>query len=326
MTSALVKQEPRIAATSLTVSNAIDSWLAALAEEIALGDKQPSTRQSYEIGVRKFMQWVEHHGTLSDQLVRAWVKDLRTAYAGATVALWLAGVRHFCGYCVGMGYMPFDPTTGIKAASRKGGRKHKRDALTDVEVLRVLEVARSRAGTEHGKRNYAIVLLMAYTGIRTVEAHRANVTDLRTRDGRLVLEVQGKGRQETDDYVVITNAELEKALYEYLAERAHAADAKKNALFVSFSPRSTGLRLSLVEIRHMIKSLYRAAGIVDSRKTTHSLRHSAAGNALRHGADPKQVQGMLRHQDPATTDIYLQGVERLDTPAEALIRYEANPS
>jgi len=44
---------------------------------------------------------------------------------------------------------------------------------------------------------------MLYTAARTIEVHRADVNDLTTQGGKLVLLVQGKGHIEKDDMLVL---------------------------------------------------------------------------------------------------------------------------
>jgi integrase len=188
--------------------------------------------------------------------------------------------------------------------------------LTAQEVVRVLATLQGETAT--AKRDRAIVMLMAYTAIRTIEAQRANVSDLQTQGGRLVLRVQGKGRIEADELVVITHAPLADALYAWLAIRG----AVEGALFVSLSDRSQQRRLSTRAIRAIVKRAYTAAGVVGKRKTTHSLRHTAISTAIRNGAPVQNVRALARHANLETTMIYYHELDRLTNPAEAFIRYE----
>ena len=160
---------------------------------------------------------------------------------------------------------------------------------------------------------------MAYTGLRTVEVHRANVKDLRTRGGRRVLWVQGKGHNNKDDFVVLP-PKANQCLNQWLAERPE--DTKSEALFISYSNRSLGERLTRSAIRRLVKKYFKLANVVDERKTTHSLRHSAITFAIRGGGDLFQVQEFARHVDPKTTLKYYHGVDRTEKPAEDLIDYD----
>jgi integrase len=96
-------------------------------------------------------------------------------------------------------------------------------ALFD-EPLAKLETAGKRQAPAHDR---AILTLMAYTALRTVEVHR-------TETGKLVLTVQGKGRRSKDEIVVIDNPEAVEALYAWLAQRGDAP----GPLFTSMSDRN----------------------------------------------------------------------------------------
>ena len=93
------------------------------------------------------------------------------------------------------------------------------------------------------------------------------------------------------------------------------------ALFLSLSNRSRGARLSTRAIRELVKERYKKAGIFSENKTTHSLRHSAITSAIRGGATLLQVQAMARHASSDTTLGYIHEVNRMENPAEDLIRY-----
>ena len=62
-------------------------------------------------------------------------------------------------------------------------------------------------------------------------------------------------------------------------------------------------------VSRMIKQRFKQIGIVDKRMTCHSLRHTAAIQALKAGADVYEVQQMLGHSDIKTTTIYLRAIE-----------------
>jgi integrase/recombinase XerC/integrase/recombinase XerD len=147
-----------------------------------------------------------------------------------------------------------------------------------------------------------------------------NLFDL-CRGDRLVQAVQGEGRRETDEIVVIPSR-AEPFIHAWVKVRDGICDGDEDApLFVSLSRRSYGGRLSTRAIRDMVKARYRAAGVVGARKSTHSLRHSAVTAAIRGGATPMQVQAMARHASFDTTLGYFHEESRTAAPAEDLIDY-----
>jgi integrase/recombinase XerD len=246
--------------------------------------------------------------------VRNWRDALKTSYAPQTVNLWLSSVRSFYGWLVERGVLPISPAASVKGVTRRGGStRHKRDELTSTEVSAVLDTCED---DEPGRRDRALLSLMAYCALRSIEVFRADMTDLQTKDGRTVLWVHGKGHSEADDFVVLP-IPAEVAVQGWLAVRGQ----DPGALFTSMSNQSRGERLALRSIRWMVKRRYQAAGVVNGSKTTHSLRHSAITSAIRNGATPMQTQAMARHKSFDTTLNYYHEVGRTQNPAEDLISY-----
>lgn len=295
------------------VLDLIPTWLASI-------DTSDTTRTTYQQGARMFFRWLDDNPQPVDAgTVKVWRDEIRQQYATGTVNVWLSSIRSFFGWLAEERLIPFNPALGIKGSKRRGTAKaHKRDELTSSEIRQVLALIDTSQPT--GARDYAIVTLMAYCGLRTVEVHRADLGDIQTRNGRAVLWVQGKGAVEKDDFVVLPTP-AEKALNRWKAEHPLARKQKgqPRPLFCSFSDRSFGKRLSTSYIRRMVKKWYYTAGITSERKTTHSLRHSAISSAIRNGGDLLQVQAMARHSDPKTTMVYYHEIGRTDNPAEDLI-------
>ena len=293
-----------------------EAWLEALAK-----DYSRETVAAYSKGLRLFRDWLTGEGltlaTVTPGEVVRWRESLKAAYAVSTVNLWLSAVRSFYGWLIEQGAPIVNPAK-VRGATRRGqATLHKRGELTNGEVVAVL---RTCDETPRGKRDRAVLSLMAYCALRTVEIQRADIGDLDARDGRPILWVKGKGHTDRDDYVVLP-APAEAALLEWLAVRPVGEDA----LFVGMGNRNRG-RLTLRQLRAIIGGRYQEAGVRGEKKSAHSLRHSAISNALRHGASPLEVQAMARHKSMDTTLVYVHELRRLANPAEDKIVYGEDPT
>jgi integrase/recombinase XerD len=294
---------------------ALPDWIADLSQRVEAQEISQDTANGYRRGASKFLTWLAGQSPSADT-IRAWKAALLKENKPASVNAWLAGVRSFFGWLADREAIPFDPAAQIKGATRKGTKKrHARQALTDNEARRLL--AQPDRSTNAGKRDYAILALMLYTAARTIEVHRADVSDLTTQGGKLVLMVQGKGHTEKDDILVLIGP-AENALRDWLAIRGK----KSGPLFTSLSNKSAGDRLSRSSLREIIKAYMTAAGIHGANKTTHSLRHTAISAAIRHGAPAEKVRGMSRHASLDTLMIYYHETDRVEDPAEKYISYE----
>lgn len=178
---------------------------------------------------------------------------------------------------------------------------HKKDALQRDDVARIAgTIDRS---TEAGKRLYAIYLLCIVCGLRTIEIHRADVGDIKTVGGSPFLYVQGKGRDDKDAPVLLIE-EVHAALQDYLQTR-EAKPTPKSPLFTSTSRRNKGGRIASTTISTMLKEMLVTAGYDSDRLTAHSLRHTSGTGAHKAGIDLFGVQHLMRHSDPATSEIYI---------------------
>jgi site-specific recombinase XerD len=269
--------------------------------------------------MEKFITWLRDRPVDSDTILD-WLAYLRSygnqgtpARPGAINA-WYNGVKDFFKWAAARAYTP-NLAQGIRGAKRSGTkRRHIREALTDSEVIRLLK--QPDRNTPEGKRDYAILTAQLYTAARGVELYRADIADLTTKDGCLLLIVQGKGHDEKDELLILLS-EAEEAMHEWLAVHPN----KDGALFVSLSNRSYGERLSRSGTREILKRYFNAAGIVGN-KSTHSLRHTAITNALCHGVPITRVSKQLaRHASIDTTMVYVHETDRLADPVEGHIYY-----
>ena len=288
-----------------------------MAELVAAGEMAQTTARTYARGLEKFLDWAAQADTarIGPQTIRAWKAHLsQEGRAPAGINVLLAGVKAFFTWAVAERGLAYNPTVGVRGAKAGGkARRHKREPLTDHEVLRVL--AQPDTSTATGKRDLALLCLLAYTGARQVEVQRARLGDLRT-DGQVRLDVVGKGRLDADERLYIVHQDALEALYSWLAVHPRGDDPTA-PLFCGLGNRNRGGPLSLSTIRYLVTGYYRMAGIRDRRKTSHSLRHSFVNNLIRRGVAPVKIRAATRHKSLDTLMIYAGEVARDDDPAEA---------
>ena len=202
-----------------------------------------------------------------------------------------------------------------KEQKQKAIKTSKKDTLS-VEQVRILFES-LKVNTEKDARDYAMINLLIRTGLRNIEISRANIEDIHELSGVTVLDVQGKGRTEKDNYVVLSKEAL-SPIDDYL--NTWRKDEKSSApLFASTANRNRGGRITTRAISGIVKEAFRAIGIDSSRITAHSLRHTAVTLSLIGGASVEEAQAMARHADISTTMVYAHHVNRLKNAAEEKI-------
>lgn len=315
MDKQVIPYNPQPITAAFVIAEALEDWRAWLDLKVSAGAISQDTANTYKRGARKFITWLCDRQPDGDSILQ-WQADLKVnGNKPAAINAWLGGVRSFFGWAADRNHIPFNPAQGIRGAKRSGTKKrHIREALTDGEVIRLLK--QPNRETPEGARDYALLAIQLYTAGRGIELHRADVEDLQTQSGRVVLMVQGKGQEEKDEPLILVS-EAAEAVREWLA--VHPSG--RGALFVSLSDRSRGSRLSRSGTREILKRYFKSAGIVGN-KTVHSLRHTAITNAIRHDVPITRVSKQLaRHASIDTTMIYVHETDRLADPVEEHIFY-----
>jgi integrase len=241
-------------------------------------------------------------------------EDPEKQLSGYTVNRCFAVVKRYTRFLHEAGLVDRNYAETVKSF-RQNSTHYRRSLDRNTEIPRLFDTIDRNA--DIGMRDYAIVTMLAYTGIRGFELAAADYGDLDSIEGRPILWIKSKGKMNKSEYVFITDQPY-KALTAYLERRSGLLAG--SPLFVS-GENSSNHRISTRTIRHRVDYWLKKAGLKTARVTMHSLRHSAAIAALKNGADIRAVQGMLRHSNPKTTMVYLQDISRQDKPAEDAISY-----
>lgn len=287
----------------VSINKAVEAFLSEC-------DIRANSKNVYRRGLLYFFRWVESTGRVISELTRADIitfKDsLLATHSNLSVAGYLVALRRFYEWCEGNKLYP-NIAKGIKSPKRKNA--YLKEHLRENQIHDLLKYY------EGNLRDYAIINLLLRTGLRTIEVVRANVEDITFKGGQRILRVWGKGRDDKDTFVVLTD----KA---YVPIRAYL-DTRKSAtlkepLFISTSNRNLCGRLTTRTISKICKEGLCAIGLDAHEYTAHSLRHTTAVMLLKNGS-LADVQSVLRHASPATSQIYTKSIEeelRLQNPSE----------
>ena len=279
-------------------------------------DVKPSSRNLYRRTLKQYFNWVTKRGYLLSEITRVQILEykeelLSSGMSSLTVGSYITSVRRFYEFTEANKYYP-NVAKGIKTPKRK--QQFKKQPLLPAQATALLNYYQDRA-----LRDYAIVNLLLRTGLRTIELIRANIEDITYKGSQRVLLVQGKGRDERDNFVILTEKAYQP-IAEYLALRGNYKNSEP--LFTSLSNNSSGERLTTRSISYIAKEGLKAIGLDERSFTAHSLRHTTAVNILRAGGSLETAQFTLRHTNPATTQIYtatLNEERRLQNSGEALL-------
>src|SRR6266540_1867017 len=271
--------------------------------------RNPNTRKAYEQDLREFRRFVgiaqpEEFRTVTRAHIIAWRKDLeRRLCAPTTIQRKLAAVSSLFAYLAEHNAVLHNPVDGVKRpkSNRQEGTT---PALSDEQARALLNAP--QGDSLKAKRDRAILATLAYHGLRREELCKLRVWDLQRRDGVLQFRIEGKG--EKVRYVPVGMKAL-RLIMEYLEAAGHKEDLE-GPLFRPMQNRVTGeLNKPFHPVsvyQDIVKRYGKEVGITEDVRgfCVHSLRATAATNALAHGADIAKVQEWLGHADISTTRMY----------------------
>jgi integrase/recombinase XerD len=277
-------------------------------------DVKSSSKNTYVRQLKVFLAWaLANQEFILDQeaLLKFKAYLSKKNLSPYTVNSYLVIVKKLFKWLASQNICP-DITQNIKPIKRKHG--FKKEALS-IDQAKKLLLSINRSGIA-GKRDYALINIMLRTGLRTIEIVKAIKADIASHSGEAVLWIQGKGRDSKDEFVVLTEPSL-LSLREYLYARGNVKE--NDHLFVSHSTKNFGKALTTRSVSRIVKQRLREIGIIDSRFTAHSLRHTAITFSLLAGATPQEARAMARHADINTTLIYAHNIQRIEQAPERKI-------
>lgn len=294
----------------------ISEWRSVVAMFIAGQDVKESSRSLYTRTLSQYFLWVERTSRRLNDLTREDIleyKDylLSDGLSALTISSYLVVVRKFYEWTESIKIYP-NIAKGIKTPRRK--QAFKKQHLPETKSRELLDYYRTKS-----LRDYAIVNLLLRTGLRTIEVVRADIGDITFKGDKRVLLIWGKGHTEKDSFVVLTNKTY-LPIKEYLDTRKGAKSG--DPLFVSNSRHNLGERLTTRTISGICKEGLKEIGLDGKEFTAHSLRHTTAVEILKNGGEITDVQRVLRHTSPVTSQIYTESIEeelRLQKSPESLL-------
>ena len=152
--------------------------------------------------------------------------------------------------------------------------------------------------TDNGKRNYAILLLLARLGLRAGEVSRLELSDIDWHAS----EIRINGKHGRVDRLPLPQ-DVGKAVVEYLKIR-HAESFSKRLFLHAHAPYM-GLEATPPNcVSSIVRRGLERAHLNPPHKGAHILRHSLATRMLGRGVSIFQIGQVLRHATIQTTEIY----------------------
>jgi site-specific recombinase XerD len=286
---------PKAGMTPTAIDQAVDKYERFLVGERALS---PATALSWIAFVRrlladKFGDRPVEPEKLNASDVIAFVQRHARRHGSSYARKLVASTRSVLRYLHYKGLHPQDLATAVPRVARwklSVLPKH----LPAEQVRRVLKACDRQ--TAFGRRNYAILLLLARLGLRAGEVLRLRLDDIDWEHGWLL--VRGKAGRVAQ---LPLPADVARAMARYIQRDRPRCDCR--ALFIRDYAPLTGLTQAN-SIAKIVWRALKAAGVKSAHAGAHLLRHSLATDMLRRGASLDEIGEILRHRSADTTAIY----------------------
>jgi len=169
-------------------------------------------------------------------------------------------------------------------------------SLPPAQVEQVLADVRQRSTTV-GRRDHAILLLLARLGLRGGEVADLVLDDIDWENSRIA--IRGKGDRVAR---LPMPADVGKAIAAYLQNGRPRVPGERR-LFLRARAPLTGFKRQ-GSIGSVVKHALEHAKIDSPRKGSHQFRHTLASTMLQKGSSLSEIGEVLRHRSPDTTAIY----------------------
>jgi len=273
----------------------------------------PKTRRAYKNDVSDFSAFTglrrpEELRTVTRAHVIAWRKDLETRLnpelSPATIRRKLSALSSLFDYLCEKNAVAGNPVDGVKRPLANGN-EGSTPALGDAQARKLLEAPPD--DTLKGKRDRAILATLLYHGLRREELCGLRVKDMQSRQG--VVHFRVKGKRDKIRFVPVHVA-AQRLIEEYLALAGHGADVAGPLFRPVKNNRSPEKLDRPLDPASVYRNILRKYGLETGISAevnglcVHSLRATAATNALSHEADIAKVQEWLGHANVSTARLY----------------------
>ena len=180
---------------SQRVDELVDSFIASQ-------DVKQSSKLLYKRTLKQYFNWVTKKNYLLSEIARPQLLEykeelLLSGMSSLIVGSYITSVRRFYEWTEANKFYP-NVAKGIKNPKRK--QQFKKQPLLPAQATNLLNYYQDKT-----LRDYAIISLLLRTGLRTIEVIRASVEDITFKGSQRVLLIQGKGRDEKDNFVLLTD-------------------------------------------------------------------------------------------------------------------------
>ncbi len=263
-------------------------------------NRSQATVVAYGKDIEQLIEFLNKHGKVTAKEVtkddiNAFMDSLRQrGFTNKSISRKTNSTKTFFKFLKNSGYINEDPATLVA---------HPKFDVKPPRILSRLEYRALRDACRHDKRTSAVVELLLQTGVRIGELAQLEVGHVNFGAAEATGTVSVPGGHNREGREIPLNRAAQEAVSEYLEVRT---TTNHPALFVT----KTGNPLLVRNIRTSIDRYFRLAGI--ERAKVNDLRHTFIAHHLKKGTSLVVVSKLAGHKRLATTEKYLQYIDKIE--------------
>jgi integrase len=257
-------------------------------------DVSIETKVDYQMRSTEFYLFLESNGLHLNSLLR--YKDFLDSdkrLSASTKNKKLTVARLFLKELYRSGVIPRDIASGVKNFKQSG--LHKTNGLDDRDIKKIRDWMHDGRPVTHQRiRTYAILMLLAYHGLREIELCRLEYGDIDF--SRSIAMIRGKGQHDKEP------VHLHKAVVKMLRTYCDEYGVRSGALFFSVSNSSYGSPITTRSLRRIVMMVFDRLEI---EKTPHGFRHTYTTKLVKaYRGDLFRVMRFTRHKSLSMLQTY----------------------
>jgi len=259
------------------------------------------TRRKYSKYAVIFMEWlIEEYGSLDwtklscAAVIKFQTKQNEQGVSRRTKQTWASKLRVFLRYLYWNKMTDEDFSMSVfKIMNWSLADIPKFMEFADMQVL----LSAPDRATPNGKRDVAMLMLMAQLGFRAMEVIKLRINDIDFRSGVITLRKTKSYKERS----LPMSIEIAEALIDYIKNGRR--ETKEERVFIRTKAPYTALGTSS-SVAIMLKKYLKSTDVKHPTNGTHQLRHGLATHLINQNAQIKDIADIFGHASIDTTKVY----------------------
>lgn len=268
-------------------------------------DLLESSKKTYKSQLLYFVTWLKKQNIsiLNEQTIIDYCSHLSKDenFSDLSINSYLTALKSFFAWLNSKNIYS-DITQKIRGPRKLSGRR--KESLSAYQVKMILNTIDRT--TLDGKRDFALINLMMWTGLRSSEITQILRGDIANCCGSQLLWIPAKGLEGKNESILLSD-KLFKPIQGYLQARNSTSDTEP--LFASHSKKNFGQPLTVRSVSRIIKNRLNDAKIDSSCISAISLRYTAIRLNLLAWATADQANRIIQSADLNTMLMYTRSLK-----------------